>query len=60
MLDVPVPHKNMDGKEFFASSGPTEAQRYKLIEVIGKGSYGIVASAVDQFNNGTWHQYACF
>ena len=42
----------MDGKEFFATTGPTEAQRYKLTEVIGKGSYGVVASAVDQFNNG--------
>jgi hypothetical protein len=37
----------MDGKEFFAEA--TESQRYKLIEVIGKGSYGVVASAVDQF-----------
>jgi serine/threonine protein kinase len=42
----------MDGKEFFATTGPTESQRYKLTEVIGKGSYGVVASAVDQFNNG--------
>ena len=29
-----------------------ESQRYKLTEVIGKGSYGVVASAVDQFNHG--------
>lgn len=37
----------MDQREFFAEA--TEAQRYKLSEVIGKGSYGVVASAVDQF-----------
>ena len=37
----------MDQKEFFSEA--TEAQRYKLTEVIGKGSYGVVASAVDQF-----------
>mmetsp|Transcript_1155 Transcript_1155/g.2359 ORF Transcript_1155/g.2359 Transcript_1155/m.2359 type:complete len:520 (-) Transcript_1155:87-1646(-) len=42
----------MDSKDFFATSGPTESQRYKLTEVIGKGSYGVVASAVDQFNHG--------
>lgn len=37
----------MDQKEFFAEA--TESQRYKLTEVIGKGSYGVVASATDQF-----------
>ncbi|PSC71749.1 Mitogen-activated kinase 17 [Micractinium conductrix] len=37
----------MDQREFFSEA--TEAQRYKLTEVIGKGSYGVVASAVDQF-----------
>ena len=37
----------MDQKEFFAEA--TESQRYRLTEVIGKGSYGVVASAVDQF-----------
>lgn len=42
----------MDAKEFFAATGPMESQRYKLAEVIGKGSYGVVASAVDQFNSG--------
>lgn len=41
----------MDQREFFAEA--TEAQRYKLSEVIGKGSYGVVASAVDQFT-GAW------
>lgn len=40
----------MDQREFFAEA--TEAQRYKLTEVIGKGSYGVVASAVDQFTGG--------
>ncbi len=34
-------------REFFAEA--TESQRYRLTEVIGKGSYGVVASAVDQF-----------
>lgn len=42
----------VDAKDFFAATGPTESNRYKLTEVIGKGSYGIVASAVDQFGNG--------
>eukprot|EP00890_Picochlorum_soloecismus_P000303 jgi/Picsp_1/1273/NSC_04754-R1_mitogen-activated protein kinase 2 len=42
----------VDPKDFFAATGPTESQRYQLTEVIGKGSYGVVASAVDQFNNG--------
>ena len=37
----------MDQRDFFAEA--TEANRYKLTEVIGKGSYGVVASAVDQF-----------
>lgn len=37
----------MDQREFFSEA--TEAQRYKLAEVIGKGSYGVVASATDQF-----------
>lgn len=37
----------MDQREFFNES--TESQRYKLSEVIGKGSYGVVASATDQF-----------
>lgn len=37
-------------KEFFAEA--TESQRYRLTEVIGKGSYGVVASAVDQFTGG--------
>lgn len=44
--------KDMDSKDFFATSGPTESQRYKLTEVIGKGSYGVVGSAIDQFSNG--------
>lgn len=37
----------MEHKDFFAEA--TESNRYKITEVIGKGSYGIVASAVDQF-----------
>lgn len=35
----------MDAKEFFTEYG--EAQRYNIIEVIGKGSYGVVCSAID-------------
>ena len=35
----------MDPKEFFSDYG--EATRYTIKEVIGKGSYGVVCSAVD-------------
>ena len=49
-----MPPREVDSKDFFATSGPTESQRYKLTEVIGKGSYGVVASAIDQFNNGSY------
>jgi hypothetical protein len=42
----------MDQREFFSEA--TESNRYKLSEVIGKGSYGVVASAVDQFTGGCW------
>lgn len=35
----------MDVKEFFTEYG--EANRYAIKEVIGKGSYGVVCSAVD-------------
>ncbi len=35
----------MDTKEFFTEYG--EANRYTIKEVIGKGSYGVVCSAVD-------------
>lgn len=38
---------NMDQKEFFAEYG--EANRYSIKEIIGKGSYGVVCSAVDNF-----------
>lgn len=37
----------MDQKDFFADCG--EANRYTIKEVIGKGSYGVVCSAVDNF-----------
>ncbi|KAK4261718.1 hypothetical protein QN277_004676 [Acacia crassicarpa] len=36
----------MDDEDFFTEYG--EASRYKILEVIGKGSYGVVASAVDR------------
>ncbi len=50
-------HAGMDQKDFFAATGSTEAQRYKLLEVIGKGSYGVVASAQDQFTGRHRHKY---
>jgi len=37
----------LDTRDFFAEYG--EANRYSIREVIGKGSYGVVCSAVDQF-----------
>lgn len=37
--------QNMGETEFFTEYG--EASRYQILEVIGKGSYGVVASAVD-------------
>ena len=36
-----------DAKEFFQEYG--EANRYSIREVVGKGSYGVVCSAVDNF-----------
>jgi serine/threonine protein kinase len=40
--------RNMpDVKDFFTDSG--EANRYTIREVVGKGSYGIVCSAIDNF-----------
>ncbi|CAI5466126.1 unnamed protein product [Closterium sp. Yama58-4] len=35
----------MDEREFFTEYG--EASKYRLLEVIGRGSYGIVCSAID-------------
>lgn len=35
-------------KEFFTEYG--EASRYEIQEVVGKGSYGVVASAVDTYS----------
>ena len=37
--------QKMDTKEFFTEYG--EANRYTIKEVIGKGSYGVVCSAMD-------------
>jgi hypothetical protein len=39
--------RSMDPKEFFTDYG--EATRYSIKEVIGKGSYGVVCSAVDNY-----------
>ncbi|KAG2489178.1 hypothetical protein HYH03_012404 [Edaphochlamys debaryana] len=42
--------KNMlDTRDFFAEAVHAEANRYTIREVIGKGSYGVVCSAVDNF-----------
>jgi serine/threonine protein kinase len=38
---------NMEQKEFFNDYG--EANRYTVKEVIGKGSYGVVCSATDNY-----------
>jgi mitogen-activated protein kinase 1/3 len=37
----------LDAKEFFNDYG--EVNRYTIKEIIGKGSYGVVCSAVDNF-----------
>ncbi|PKU69052.1 mitogen-activated protein kinase 9-like isoform X1 [Dendrobium catenatum] len=37
--------KNLHGTEFFTEYG--EASQYEIIEVVGKGSYGVVGAAVD-------------
>lgn len=41
------PRHSMEQKEFFTDYG--EANRYSIKEVIGKGSYGVVCSAVDNY-----------
>ena len=35
--------------DFFGSA--PEARKYRVLEIIGKGSYGVVASAIDQQTN---------
>lgn len=39
----------MDQATFFSELPNTEANRYTIREVIGKGSYGTVCSAVDNY-----------
>ena len=39
----------MDSKEFFSEYG--ETNRYTIKEVIGKGSYGVVCSALDNMTH---------
>ncbi|KAL5736690.1 hypothetical protein ACOSQ2_031478 [Xanthoceras sorbifolium] len=39
------PKKDLKVKDFFTEYG--EANRYKILEVIGKGSYGVVCAAID-------------
>lgn len=41
----------MEPKDFFTEYG--EANRYTIKEVIGKGSYGVVCSATDNFTGET-------
>ncbi len=38
----------MEQREFF-NDQPGEAGRYTIKEIIGKGSYGVVCSAIDNF-----------
>lgn len=45
LLSIEEVTVHMDTKEFFTEYG--EANRYTIKEVIGKGSYGVVCSAVD-------------
>lgn len=40
-----LPKKGLKEKDFFTGYG--EANRYKILEVVGKGSYGVVCSAID-------------
>ncbi|XP_044473789.1 mitogen-activated protein kinase 19 [Mangifera indica] len=39
------PKKDLKDKDFFTEYG--DANRYKILEVIGKGSYGVVCAAID-------------
>lgn len=39
------PKKNMKETEFFTEYG--DANRYRILEIIGKGSYGVVCAAID-------------
>lgn len=47
LWQAPAPSRSMDPKDFFTDYG--EATRYTIKEVIGKGSYGVVCSAVDNY-----------
>lgn len=44
----------LEPKDFFTEYG--EANRYTIKEVIGKGSYGVVCSATDNFTGETVSQ----
>ncbi|GAA0184249.1 non-receptor serine/threonine protein kinase [Lithospermum erythrorhizon] len=44
-MPVSFPIQNMPFKEFFTEYG--EASQYQIQEVVGKGSYGVVAAAID-------------
>ncbi|KAJ4842172.1 Mitogen-activated protein kinase 19 [Turnera subulata] len=41
----PHPHKEFKDMDFFTEYG--DANRYKILEIIGKGSYGVVCAAID-------------
>lgn len=44
------PKKDIKELEFFTEYG--EGNRYKIVEVVGKGSYGVVCSAIDTHTGG--------
>ena len=47
---VPQPHRVLDTRDFFADLGDVGgSNRYTIKEVVGKGSYGVVCSALDNY-----------
>ncbi|XP_050370806.1 mitogen-activated protein kinase 19 isoform X2 [Argentina anserina] len=44
-MNTKQPKKDLKEMEFFSEYG--DANRYKILEVIGKGSYGVVCAAID-------------
>ncbi|KAG2625740.1 hypothetical protein PVAP13_3KG308800 [Panicum virgatum] len=46
--------KNSPEMDFFSEYG--DANRYKIQEIIGKGSYGVVCSAIDQQTANVYHR----
>ena len=54
--DAPSTNKPTNASEFFATlrDASSEANRYELEEVIGKGSYGVVCAAIDRKTGKGW------